>query len=453
MAAGNSINLNTAGITGFTGTAFTGTPVTNHAIIIGGATSSTLTNLGPSATAGQFLQSGGAAADPVFSTATLPSTATGTGKVLVADGTNWVASTPTFPNASATSGKIIQSDGTNWIASTPTYPTTAGTSGKIHISDGTNIVSSTPTYPNTATGTGTLLRADGTNWVATTSTYPTTNAVSTLLYASGTNVMSALATANNGTFVTSATGVPSILAGPGTTGNLLQSNAAAAPSFSTATYPSTATGTGTLLRADGTNWVATTSTYPNTNAVSTLLYASSANVMAALATANSGVLTTDSSGVPSIDTTNFVRQTTGMQMKGNNANTAPPAGFIGEQIRATVASGSAVTVNNLTATNITSISLTTGIWDVSAVGVSGSGITTGTSAEFSISTSSATRGTSGDNAIQVLCVSTAGQDIGVGIPSYRITLSSTTSVYLVAFYSYSAGTGKGYGRISGTRVG
>jgi hypothetical protein len=46
-----------------------------------------------------------------------------------------------------------------------------------------------------------------------------------------------------------------------------------------------------------------TTTYPATNAVSTLLYASSANVMAALATANSGVLVTNGSGVPSISST------------------------------------------------------------------------------------------------------------------------------------------------------
>jgi len=53
--------------------------------------------------------------------------------------------------------------------------------------------------------------------------------------------MSALTTANNGVLVTSSTGVPSILAGPGTTGQILQSNAAAAPSFSTASYPSSTT--------------------------------------------------------------------------------------------------------------------------------------------------------------------------------------------------------------------
>lgn len=43
-----------------------------------------------------------------------------------------------------------------------------------------------------------------------TSTYPSTNAVSTLLYASSANVMAALATANNGTLITSGAGVPSI---------------------------------------------------------------------------------------------------------------------------------------------------------------------------------------------------------------------------------------------------
>jgi hypothetical protein len=86
--------------------------------------------------------------------------------------------------------------------------------------------------------------------------------------------MSALATANNGLYVTGNTGIPSILAGPGTTGNMLQANAAAAPSYSTSTYPAT-------------------------NAVSTLLYASSSNVMAALATGNDGVLITSHTGVPS----------------------------------------------------------------------------------------------------------------------------------------------------------
>lgn len=184
-------------------------------------------------------------------------------------------------------------DGGTGSANTPT-------AGKALIGNGSAFVTSTASFPATAGSTGTILRSDGTNWVATTSTYPDTNAISTLVYASAANVLSALSTANNGLLVTSSTGVPSVLAGPGATGRVLQSNAAAAPSFSTATFPSTATGTGTILRADGTNWVATTSTYPNTNAVSTLLYASATNVMAALATGNNGLLVTGNTGVPSI---------------------------------------------------------------------------------------------------------------------------------------------------------
>lgn len=332
----NSINESTTGITGFTGTAFVGTPVTQHAIQVGGATSSTLVSLAV-ATTGKVLQ-GNTGADPSFSTATYPSASGGTGKILFDNGTNFVESTPTFPaSASATAGKIIISDGTNWIASTPTYPNTSGTSGKVVISDGTNNVYSTPTFPNASATTRKIIVSDGTNWVASTETYAVPGTSGNLLTSNGTNWTSA-APATSGT-VTSVSGTTNqvsvatgtttpvislvgpytpatytahgILVGEGTSsivamatgsaGQIVQSGGAAAdPVYSTATYPAVATGTGTILRADGTNWVATTSTYPNTNAISTLLYASSANVMSALATATNGVLVTSNTSVPSI---------------------------------------------------------------------------------------------------------------------------------------------------------
>jgi hypothetical protein len=180
-----------------------------------------------------------------------------------------------------------------------------GSAGQLLKSSGSGAppVYTTATFPATATGTGTILRADGTNWVATTATYPATTTVSQLLYSSSTNVIGGLTTANNGLLVTSNTGVPSVLGGPGAAGKVLQSNTAAAPSFSTATYPSTATGTGTILRADGTNWAATTATYPATTTINQILYSSSANVVGGITTANSGVLTTNGSGVPSITST------------------------------------------------------------------------------------------------------------------------------------------------------
>ena len=188
--------------------------LTQYDILVGGA-SNAVAFVGPGSS-GQVLQSGGNAANPAYSTATYPSTATSSGKVLVADGTNWVASTPTFPNASATAGKVIVSDGTNWIASTPTFPnasassgkfirsdgtnwvastptlpTTAGSSGKVLVSDGTNFVSSTPTFPNASATSRKIIVSDGTNWVASTETYATPGSSGNVMTSNGTNWTSA----------------------------------------------------------------------------------------------------------------------------------------------------------------------------------------------------------------------------------------------------------------------
>lgn len=84
--------------------------------------------------------------------------------------------------------------------------------------------------------------------------------------------------ASNGGIVWSNATQMQILAGTATAGQLLLSGSTATPAWSTSTYPAT-------------------------NAINTILYASSANVMAALATANSGVLITSAGGVPSISTT------------------------------------------------------------------------------------------------------------------------------------------------------
>ena len=69
------------------------------------------------AAAGKVLQGAGVGVANVFSTATYPSTATLTGTILRADGTNWSATTATFPNTAGTSGNVLTSDGTNWTSS------------------------------------------------------------------------------------------------------------------------------------------------------------------------------------------------------------------------------------------------------------------------------------------------------------------------------------------------
>ena len=104
---------------------------------------------------------------------------------------------------------------------------------------------------------------------------------------------SASLTAANGAIPYSTASALALLA-PGTTGQLFQSGGAGAP-----------------------NW--TTTTYPTTNAINTLLYASSANVMAALATLDNGILVTGASGIPAM----LANGTPGFVLTANSG--APPS--------------------------------------------------------------------------------------------------------------------------------
>lgn len=140
-------------------------------------------------------------------------------------------------------------------------------------------------------------------------------------------------TASNGGIVYSTASALAILAGTATAGQMLQSGSSAAPSWSTATFPSTAGSAGTILRANGTNWVASTATFADTYSASTLLYSNGANTVTGLATANSAVLVTNSSGVPAWSGT----MTNGQLIIGNTSGT-PTA--------ATLTAGSGVSISN-----------------------------------------------------------------------------------------------------------
>jgi len=149
---------------------------------------------------------------------------------------------------------------------------------------------------------------------------------------------------------------------------------------------------------------------------------------------------------------NTTTQTDSGTLQGSK-NTAPSAGFLGEQIRATIASGSAANLVNNTPTNITSISLTAGIWDVTGIAqVSGAAGTT-TSWQGSVGTTSATLGTGGDNNMNGSNATLGVTDGCATVPAYRLTLTATTTTYLVCQATIAAGTVKPYGRISATRVG
>ena len=93
----NSINSSSAGIVTNTGTGFTSSTVTQHGVVVGGA-SNAVTSTAVGST-GQVLQAN-SAADPTYSTATYPSTAGSSGNVLTSNGTNWTSAAP------ATSGTV-----------------------------------------------------------------------------------------------------------------------------------------------------------------------------------------------------------------------------------------------------------------------------------------------------------------------------------------------------------
>jgi len=179
----------------------------------------------------------------------------------------------------ATKNGVVHFDSSAFSVDANGFVTLSGGSGPAVDSfapnSGTNPVVPTAAGLVNLVGTGSLTVVGSLNTLTAQLTGLTANAV---LYGQGTATIGLLAS--------------------GTTGQVLQTNTGAAPTYSTATYPSTATGTGTIMRADGTNWVATTATYPATTTINQLLYSSSANVISGLATANNAVLTTGATGIP-----------------------------------------------------------------------------------------------------------------------------------------------------------
>ena len=123
------------------------TGLTNHAVLVGAGTA-TITKVGPTATAGQVLQSQGAAADPVFSTATYPSTTT-INQILYSSANNTVTGLTAANNSVLTSGATgiptwtnMATNGVVLIGATgaPPSPATLTAGSGITITNGANSI-------------------------------------------------------------------------------------------------------------------------------------------------------------------------------------------------------------------------------------------------------------------------------------------------------------------------
>jgi hypothetical protein len=137
---------------------------------------------------------------------------------------------------------------------------------------------------------------------------------------------------------------------------------------------------------------------------------------------------------------------------GTATNDSAPVGAIGEIVSSYIASASGVSLTNNTAANVTSISLTAGDWDVEG-NVNFAGTTaTVTGGQGGINTTSATLPTDGSEVYDGTVTTTLTDTSGVTLPRKRISINATTTVYLVGFKLFSAGTVKAFGGITARRV-
>lgn len=127
--------------------------------------------------------------------------------------------------------------------------------------------------------------------------------------------------------------------------------------------------------------------------------------------------------------------------------TAPGAGIVGQVLEAMTPSDIAISAN--TFTNLTSLSLTAGVWEVSGafqITASGPNLIAG---NFSISQTSAT---AGGFPRSYTFNSPALTSVSAALPTQRLVLAATTTIYCVGWSAFSAGTASASGFIHAHRV-
>lgn len=187
-------------------------------------------------------------------------------------------------------------------------------------------------------------------------------------------------------------------------------------------------------------------------------YAANGTAVSGLLTSNSSVLTTNSSGVPDWSTTLPsgltipIPSITGVT-DGSNA----ASGVVGEYISASILIGSAVSLTSTICSNVTSISLTAGDWDIT--GTVYFDPSPGTISNYQIggisqtSATFETPATNNNNAANGSITSTLPTDYACNlcIGNYSANLTTTKTIYLIAQSSFTGGMGA-YGFIAARRA-
>lgn len=276
--------------------------VTQHAVLVGGAANA-ITSVGAVATTGQILQAN-TGADPSYSTAAYPSTTT-INQLLYSSAANTVTGLATVNDGVLISGNTgIPS----WLANT-------GTTGFVL----TGTVGSPPSW-SAITSLGAITSITGNSGGAQVPSAGNFNILGsgsiTVVGSANTETVQLTGLTNHALQIGAGTATLTQLV-PGTTGQILQTNTGADPTWSTATYPSATT-------------------------INQILYSSAANTVSGLATVNNGTLFTSSTGAPGI-----VALTDGQVLIGSSS---------GKPLPGTLTAGTGISITN--ASNSITISAT-----------------------------------------------------------------------------------------------
>lgn len=144
------------------------------------------------------------------------------------------------------------------------------------------------------------------------------------------------------------------------------------------------------------------------------------------------------------------------QLTATATNDNAAAGKVGEYIESILASGSATSLTTATAKTVTSIALTAGDWDVDTTAYFTTAASTSVT-QFMVSISGTTNTvdvTPGKLSVLTIpaVVPTAGTALSSVLPPYRLSLSGTTTVYMVVQATFTAAALTAFGIIRARRV-
>ena len=350
---------------------------------------------------------------------------------------------------------------------------------------------------------GTILRSGGVAALPSfsTATFASTYGASELLYSNGANTVQGLTTANSSVLVTSAGGVPSLsttlpsgltipgyaLSGAnaditsmtGLTGTLqaptgITSSAGAnmfgfnytASAVNYLRFTNNVTGSPPDITATGTDTdVGMILITKGVGAFTFTVDAGARNILVLSPTASAvnyiAMLNNTTGSAPAIaavgSDTNITLELTGkgtggVYLVGTGTNDNAVTRQVGENVSATVTQASPVSITTNTQTNVTSISLTAGDWDVTGNIWFEFSTQVGNGMYAASSTTSATLPGGAENWAAEYRNGANAFQVSMVIPTTRYSLSATTTVYLVAQCLFAGGTGAVSGNIKARRV-